>query len=61
MKFKVSQNWVFSFAAQLLEQAGIDEDTIAAHLDDFVYEAGEKDWERYETDNYEHFYYIEDD
>lgn len=60
VRFKISQNWVFTFAAHLLEQAGIDEDTIAADLDNLVYEAGEREWEKFETDNYETFYYIED-
>jgi tRNA(Leu) C34 or U34 (ribose-2'-O)-methylase TrmL len=54
MKFRISQNWIYDFSERLLREAGIDPKD---ELDNFIYEAGERDWEEYEKDG-TMFYFI---
>jgi len=61
MTIRIPQNWLFDFCENLLLQADVEADTIAAELEHFIFEAGEKRWEEYENGDGETIYLIDED
>lgn len=53
---KIPKEFIFNFAMKILREAGFDYDKIEENLENFIYEAGEKNWEEGENN-----YYIEED
>jgi 8-oxo-dGTP pyrophosphatase MutT (NUDIX family) len=53
---KVLKDFIFTFARELLEEAGISDEAVQNDLESLVYEAGMRRWE--EDGDY---YYIDED
>ena len=45
-EFKVQQEWMFLFAEKILQEGNVDQDIIDENIDSFVFEAGERNWEK---------------